>query len=103
MNMRNRTILLATAALLAFVFASSLLSEASWWARRDSSDSLRQTVGLPSVAVGNLNPMARSPGLELLCPGLYDSPGGYCYYFTAGIYPFNFTVSDNRTLTDGTK
>jgi hypothetical protein len=101
--MRNRNLLFATGALLAFVFAASFLSEASWSSRENSSDSLRQTVGLPSVAVGNLNPMARSPGLELLCPGLYDSPGGYCYYFTAGTYPLNFTVSDNKTILDGTK
>ncbi len=99
--MRNRTILLATGVLLGLVFAPSMLSEAYWSSRQNSPDQLRQTVALPSVAVGNLNPMARNPGLELLCPGLYDSPGGYCYYFTAGTYPLNFTVTDNETKVSG--
>ncbi len=42
-------------------------------------------MGLSSVAVGNLNPSARNPGIELLCTGLYDVPGGYCNYFTLGV------------------
>jgi len=103
MTMRNTTLLLTTGVLLAIVFGSSLLSEMSWSTKQSRSDSLRQAVGLPSIAVGNLNPMARNPGLEMLCPGLYDSPGGYCYYFTAGTYPLNFTINSNETATDGIK
>jgi hypothetical protein len=53
------------------------------------------------VAIGNLNPSARNPGVELLCTGLYDVPGGYCNYFTLGVpstnfsNPVSFTVVNN--------
>jgi hypothetical protein len=59
------------------------------------------------VAVGNLNPSARNPGLELLCTGMYDVPGGYCYYNAWGV-PFagfpmatNFTIIGNYSSESG--
>jgi hypothetical protein len=82
--------------LLIFVFLSCSVSEISW-SQGSNSDSLRQLVGLPSFAVGNLSPSARNPGLEFMCPALYDSPGGYCYYFTSGIPPINLTIYANIT------
>ena len=95
--MKIRTILLVMTVLLIFVSISSLLSEMSWASKTESPDSLRQLVGLPSIAIGNLNPSARSAGLELFCTSLYDSPGGYCYYFAPGIPAINFTVGVNIT------
>ncbi len=77
----TKIIFAVSAVLVIFVFTSCVVSEYSWSTKGNSSDSLRQLVGLPSVAVGNLNPAARNPGLEFLCTSLYDSPGGYCYYF----------------------
>jgi hypothetical protein len=92
MKMKTRTLLAATAALLAFISISCLTSEFSWSDKTNSPDSLRQQVGLPSITVGNLNPSARNPGLELLCTSLYDVPGGYCYYFAPGISVTNITI-----------
>jgi hypothetical protein len=91
MIMKTRTLLLAMVGLLIFVFVSCTMSEISW-AQPSSSDSLRQLVGLPSFAVGNLNPSARNPGLEFFCTALYDTPGGYCYYFTSGVPSNNLTI-----------
>lgn len=100
--MKAKTILLATVGLLAFVSLSSLASNVSWSIKMGNSDSLREFVGLPSIAIGNLNPSARNPGLELFCPSLYDVPGGYCYYFSPGVPFSNVTVVANITL-DGTR
>ena len=101
MKMKTRTLLLAMVGLLIFVFLSCAVSEISW-AQGRSSDSLRQLVGLQSFAVGNLNPSARNPGLEFFCTALYDSPGGYCYYFTSGVPSYNLTIYANITK-DGIK
>jgi hypothetical protein len=95
--MKPKAVLIAVFALLAFVTGASILSEITWSIKQDSIDPLRQLVGLPSVAVGNLNPSARNPGLEILCTGLYDVPGGYCSYFTEGVPFFNFIL--NATIT----
>jgi hypothetical protein len=100
--MKNKTILLITVGLLLFVSLSCILSEISWSITINKSDSLRKLVGLPSVAVGNLNPASRNPGLEIMCTSLYDSPGGYCYYFTTGVPISNITIFANITM-DGTK
>lgn len=100
--MKNRTILIVVFFLAAFVLVSGAANEISWLAKENEYDPTREIVGLPSVAIGNLSPSARVPGLELLCTGLYDVPGGYCGYFTDGV-PFidfpkggNITVSDNK-------
>jgi hypothetical protein len=89
------------ALLLVFVSVSCLASELSWSAKAENPDYLRQLVGLPSVAVGNLNPSARNPGLEYLCTSLYDVPGGYCYYFTSGLPVTNFTIIANISKSVG--
>jgi hypothetical protein len=52
------------------------------------------------LAVGNLNPSARNPGVELLCTGLYDVPGGYCNYFTMGVPSTNFSVPTSFTVVN---
>ena len=85
--MKPRMFVLLVIILTTFVFLACTLSEISWSSKENNLDALRQIVGLPSVAVGNLNPSARNPGLELLCTGLYDVPGGYCSYFAWGV-PF---------------
>ena len=89
--MKSRTILVVLIALIAVVAVACAASEISWSTKTNSPDALRQTVGLPSIAIGNLNPSARNPGLEVLCTGLNDAPGGYCYYFTDGVPYINFT------------
>jgi hypothetical protein len=86
-------ILIGVASMI-FVLASCLISELSWSNRLNAPEPLRQLVGLPSIAVGNLNPAARNPGLEFLCTGLYDIPGGYCYYYSSGVPYVNFTDSN---------
>jgi hypothetical protein len=90
--MNSRILIIVTVLLLAFVLGSCVVSEISWSMKEATPDSLRQMVGLPSVAVGNLNPSARNPGVELLCTGLYDIPGGYCNYFTMGVPFTNFSM-----------
>ena len=101
MKMKGRIVLLIVVALVIFVSFSCLISEMSWATKENTRDSLRELVGLPSVAIGNLNPAARNPGLEVLCTGLYDVPGGYCSYFTLGAPFINFTASGNITVSDG--
>ena len=98
MKMKTRMMLLIMVGLLMFVFLSCALSEISWSTKESNSDSLRQLVGLPSFAVGNLNPAARNPGLEGLCPALSDSPGGFCYYFTPGVPTTNLTIYTNIAI-----
>jgi hypothetical protein len=95
--MKSRTPLFIAIGLTVFVLLACAASEASWSIRESSPDVLRETVGLPSAAIGNLNPSARNPGLELLCTGLYDVPGGYCSYFSLGVSFINFTMADNFT------
>lgn len=92
MSMKSRNILFVLAALIATVTVACTTSEISWSLKANSPDSLRQTVGLPSIAIGNLNPAVRNPGLEILCTGLTDAPGGYCNYFTSGVPYVNFTI-----------
>ena len=77
-----------------FVLVSCLASELSWTSRFTTPQPVRQLVGLPSIAVGNLNPAERNPGLEFLCTGLYDVPGGYCNYYSSGVPYVNFTESN---------
>ncbi len=58
-EVKTRTMLAATTAMLVFVFLSCLASELSWSNKEDSSSSMRQLIGLPSIAIGNLNPSAK--------------------------------------------
>ncbi len=98
--MKSRIMIILILLLLAFVFGSCVVSQISWSEKENAPDSLRQMVGLPSLAVGNLNPSARNPGVELLCPGLYDVPGGYCNYFTLGVPSTNFSVPTSFTVVN---
>ena len=98
--MNSRLTIYVLAILLAFVIGSCVLSEVSWSMKENTPDSVRQMVGLPSLAVGNLNPSARNPGVELLCTGLYDVPGGYCNYFTMGVPSTNFSVPTSFTVVN---
>jgi hypothetical protein len=102
--MKTKVLIYAIAILLTFVIVSCVASEISWSMKESRTDFLRYAVGLPSVAVGNLSPSARNPGVEILCTGLYDVPGGYCNYYSMGV-PFisfpmasNFTVISNSTV-----
>ena len=100
MRLKGRIVLLVVVVLLVYVSLSCLISEASWAKRTKTTDSLRELVGLPTLSTGNLSPAARNPGLEILCTGLYDVPGGYCSYFTIGVAFVNFTVNWNITASD---
>jgi hypothetical protein len=100
--MKPILILVGTLVLVAFVVASSIASEVAWSTNTLESEktaSLRELVGLPSVAVGNLNPSARNPGLEIFCTSIYDVPGGYCDYFTSGVPHLDLKVA-NITASD---
>ncbi|MDQ1280346.1 MAG: hypothetical protein QG670_1609 [Thermoproteota archaeon] len=98
--MKIKTFMSITIILLAFVFTSCLVSEIVWSTKANSPDTLRQIVGLPSIAIGNLNPSVRNPGLEFFCTSLYDVPGGYCYYFAPGVPATNFTIYCNSIRSD---
>ncbi len=103
MKMAPRALVYTTAILLTFVFVSCAVSEISWSSKENHTDSLRQVVGLPSIAVGNLSPSARNPGVEALCTGLYDVPGGYCNYFSMGVPFINFPMATNFTVIESGK
>ncbi len=98
--MKSKLMIYLIVILLTFVFVSSALSEISWSIKDNRADPLRQAIGLPSVAVGNLSPSARNPGVELLCTGLYDVPGGYCNYFTLGVSFTDFPMANNFTANN---
>jgi hypothetical protein len=97
--MKTSVILVGTLALVLFVAFSCVASDISWSTKDEDSDSLRQLVGLPTVAIGNLNPAARSPGLEVFCTSIYDVPGGYCNYFAPGVPYSDFKMADNITVS----
>jgi hypothetical protein len=101
--MKNRTMLIIVVLLPILVLASCFFNEMTWLDKEKSSDPLREVLGLPSIAVGNLNPAARNPGLELFCAGLYDTPGGYCNYFTDGVPFISFKLGGNVTLEENGK
>jgi hypothetical protein len=101
--MKNRTMLMIVVLLPSLVLVSCVLNEMAWLNKEKSPDPLREVLGLPSIAVGNLNPAARNPGLELFCTGLYDTPGGYCNYFTDGVPFLSFRSSGNVTLEENGK
>ena len=100
MKMKGKRIGLLIGVLLFFVIISCTLSELNWLNKEISSDPVREIVGLPSIAVGNLNPAARNPGLEILCTGLYDSPGGYCSYYTNGVPFIKYTIGGNISVSE---
>jgi hypothetical protein len=97
--MKSNILIFAIALLFLFISVSCVLSEVSWSTKENNPDSLRYVVGLPSAAVGNLSPSARNPGVEVLCTGLYDVPGGYCNYFSMGIPYIGFPMATNFTVT----
>lgn len=92
----NKLFLLISLLIVA-IAASCIFSEISWSIKLSSPDELRETVGLPSLAIGNLSPAARNPGLEQLCTSFFDVPGGYCAYYTQGVAPLNLTLACNIT------
>ena len=96
--MKPKILIYVISILLTFVFVSCALSELSWSMKENNIDSLRYAVGLPSVAVGNLSPSARNPGVEVLCTGLYDVPGGYCNYYSMGVPFIDFPMASNFTI-----
>ena len=95
--MKTNKYFLLISLLIVTIAASCIFSEWSWSIKSSSPDALRRMVGLPSLAIGNLNPAARNPGLEVLCSSFYDVPGGYCSYFTQGVAPLNLTLACNIT------
>jgi hypothetical protein len=95
--MKTNKLFLLIVILIVSIAASSIFSEVSWSIKSNSPDNLRRIAGLPSLAVGNLNPASRNPGLEQLCTSFYDVPGGYCIYFTPGVAPLNLTLACNVT------
>jgi hypothetical protein len=96
--MKSKVLIYVIVVLLAFVLVSCVVSEISWSMKENHIDSLRYVVGLPSVAVGNLSPSARNPGVEVFCTGLYDVPGGYCNYFSMGVPFISFPMASNFTI-----
>lgn len=100
MKMKGRTIGFLIGALLFVVVFSCVLSELEWLNKESAPDPIREIVRLPSIAVGNLNPAARNPGLEILCTGLFDSPGGYCGYYTNGVPFIHYTIGGNISVSE---
>ena len=100
--MKVKTSAIVIGILVLFISVSCAASEMSWTNRENTPDRLRAAVGLPSDVVGNLNPAARNPGLELFCTGLYDVPGGYCNYFADGVPFVNFNYNQNITISEPT-
>jgi hypothetical protein len=101
--MKPKILIYIIVPMLTFVFISCGLSESYWSSKSDANDSLRYVVGLPSLALGNLSPAARNPGVEVLCTGIYDVPGGYCIYFSTGVPFIEFPMANNFSVYEGGK
>ena len=99
--MKPKILIYSIILLLVFVFVSCAASEFSYYSRLNSPDILRNATGLPSIAIGNLSPASRNPGVEALCTGIYDVPGGYCVYFSMGVPYIDFPTAKNFTVNDG--
>lgn len=67
-----------TVALIAVCVQSEL-----GWASRTYDNDLRETIGLPSIAVGTNYEGTRNPLLEIFVRSLYDVPGGHDYVVTS--------------------
>jgi hypothetical protein len=96
--MKNQLILIVIIMVVA-VLISCTISELSWSLKEQTQEPVLTIIGLPSIAVGNLNPAARNPELEVFCTGLYDQPGGYCYYFSSGVPFEDYMYIANITLS----
>jgi hypothetical protein len=96
--LKSRNILIILAILLTVVFTSCYFNEIAWRNKENTLDPVRLSLRMSSLAIGNLSPSARNPGLEFFCTGLYDTPGGYCSYFTDGVPFINFRFGGNITL-----
>ncbi|MGE5637868.1 MAG: hypothetical protein ACM3WQ_04090 [Chloroflexota bacterium] len=101
--MKNRLILIAVFLLTLTVLVLCVISELSWNLKEQTQEPIRKITGLPSIAIGNLNPAARNPKLEIICTGLYDQPGGYCYYFSTGVPFEDYQYLANITLSGSDK
>ncbi|MCQ5376824.1 MAG: hypothetical protein NO516_02105 [Candidatus Methanomethylicia archaeon] len=69
--------------ILALVFTASLMALCAYsemgWGNRTYDSALRETIGLPSIAVGTNYEGTRNPLLEIFVRSLYDVPGGHDY------------------------
>jgi len=90
--------LLSVFFLVLLVLICSLGSELNWTYKEQVAEPLRRVTGLPSLAIGNLSPAARNPGLEMICTSLFDLPGGYCYYYEIGVPFEDYQYFGNITL-----
>jgi hypothetical protein len=97
--MENRVILIAAFLMTIAVLILCTMSELSWSTKEQTQEPIHKVVGLPSITIGNLNPAVRNPGLEIICTGLYDQPGGYCYYFSPGVPFEDYQYLANITLS----
>ena len=67
------------------VFALCFINELSWavLGQSEARKTVREVIGLPSIALGTNYGATRNPLLEVYCTSLYDMPGGYCYIYIA--------------------
>lgn len=96
--------------ILALVLTVTLMALCAYseaeWGRKTYDSALRETIGLPSIAVGTNYEGTRNPLLEIFVRSLYDVPGGYDYvvsssfidtpmrlgFYREGIPGFNMTA-----------
>jgi len=68
---------------LAVVLTATMLiisaASVAGWQQRSYDVRLRETVGLPSIAIGTNYEGTRNPLIEVFVRSLYDIPGGYDY------------------------
>ena len=61
--MKEKFIIAALLLLFVAILGFYVRNESAWATRESEPQIIQQIVGLPSVAVGNLSPAARVPGL----------------------------------------
>jgi hypothetical protein len=76
---------LAALILTLMVFAFCFVNELNWVVLEQNPvrQTVREVIGLPSIALGTNYGATRNPLLEVYCTSLYDIPGGYCYIYIA--------------------
>jgi hypothetical protein len=87
-------------AMTVILLAISVKSEADWQSK--SYDiALRETIGLPSIAIGTNYEGTRNPLVEVFVRALYDVPGGHDYVVSSSFIDTPMWQGFYRSITPG--
>ncbi len=82
------------------LIAVSVHSEIQW-SGREYDRALRESVGLPSIAIGTNYEGTRNPLIEIFVRSLYDIPGGYDYVVSSSFIDTPLKLKEFRESIPG--